>query len=335
MWFLTTIIAAHSAPIILSPCHFATSPLRNFLGIVSRMANYDDGRMENGRWKIVALLLLLLGGCLLVAGFGMRVYSQRTQSPADFGLQIPTIATTQEVVPTRQSSPQAAATVTLRATPTLVVLGTTSADFAIVRTGEDLFSADSSAWATINGISPTHIVEREATWDGSRDGNAFWQMAYDNAYLYGFVTVQDDVIAQTETPRKAYLGDSLEMELDTFNDKAARAQADDYQFILSPGNFGDVAAGIYRFRGDGTNMGDSGGFSAEITAQKSADGYTLRFRIPWRDLNLTAPPLSMGIALNLNDNDSIGVPKQELMLSSAATRRWSQPATWGTVTLER
>ncbi len=291
------------------------------------------GTRNVGLWGVLALLLLFFGSCLLLAGFGMNLYQTRTESVSDYRLTIPTIEPT-ATAPTGDAV-QIAPTVTLPASPTPLV-GSAESNFTIQRALGELFSADVSAWATVAGVQPTHIVEQEGTWDGSQDVAALYKLAYDDQFLYGFVTVQDDVLAQTEPARTAYLGDSLEMEIDTLNDKAANAQPQHYQFVISPGNFGGLEADLYRFRGANGAMGDDmgdGGISAEVTSTRTGDGYTVQFRIPWADLRLAGPPAQLGITLSVNDNDTPGDPKQEIMLSNVPTRRWSQPATWGTVTL--
>lgn len=286
-----------------------------------------------GMWGVLIGMLMLFGTCLLVTGLAMQIYARRTKPVSDFGLTIPTSPPTLALESGDGAVPQAAATLTIA--PTVTPLGLSAESiFTINRTDVDLFSAETSAWSDIAGISPSHIVEQEATWNGSNDLTALWKLAYDAQFLYGFVNVQDDVIAQTQTPRTAYLGDSLELEIDTQNNKSARALTDDYQFIISPGNFADVASGIYRFRGNNEVMADDvGDIAAAVIAKQTTDGYILHFRIPWSDMRLSSPPAELGIALNINDNDLPGTPQQELMLSNVSNRRWSQPVTWGTVSL--
>jgi len=61
----------------------------------------------------------------------------------------------------------------------------------------------------------------------------------------------------------------------------------------------------------------------------------LEAAIPWRDLNLTpAPGLILGLAVNVNDNDRPGTAAQEVMKSSVSSRRFGDPTSWGTLTLQ-
>jgi hypothetical protein len=61
----------------------------------------------------------------------------------------------------------------------------------------------------------------------------------------------------------------------------------------------------------------------------------LEAAIPWRDLNLTpSSGLVIGLAVNVNDNDRPGSAVQEMMKSNMAGRRFGDPTTWGTLTLQ-
>jgi hypothetical protein len=75
--------------------------------------------------------------------------------------------------------------------------------------------------------------------------------------------------------------------------------------------------------------------SITLTAVPTGSGYVLEAAIPWRDLNLTpAAGLVLGFVLNVNDNDRPGVAVQEMMKSSVPNRRFGDPTTWGTLTLQ-
>jgi hypothetical protein len=231
----------------------------------------------------------------------------------------------------------AAPTATLVGLPTATAEPANSADFTISRVDSTIpLAVNAALWENVVGVAVTEIVSQDDTWDGSLDVSATWKLAYDDRFLYGYVEVSDDIIAQTETARTAYRGDSLELELDTLGDAAQRSQPDDYQYIISPGNFADLSAGIFRFRGSNGAMVDDWGTNAQVLSQRTTDGYAIAFRIPWFDVRYDGFPqagTTMNIALNVNDNDQVGEPAQEVMLSHIATRRWSQPATWGRVTL--
>ena len=72
-----------------------------------------------------------------------------------------------------------------------------------------------------------------------------------------------------------------------------------------------------------------------MAARPSVDGYTLEAAIPWVDLRLTPTPgLIIGLAVNANDNDRRGTAAQEVMTSNVPGRRFGDPTTWGTLTLQ-
>ena len=111
---------------------------------------------------------------------------------------------------------------------------------------------------------------------------------------------------------------------------------DDFQLAFSPGNFSQLTPEAFRFRGTAANRMDANpGHNIRVAAVKTSDGYTLEATIPWADLGVTPRAgLVMGLNLNANDNDSPGTAVQEVMMSNVSTRTFSNPTTWGMVTLE-
>ena len=47
------------------------------------------------------------------------------------------------------------------------------------------------------------------------------------------------------------------------------------------------------------------------------------------------PPIetAVGFCLNLSDNDVPGTAQQQTLISTAPTRKWGDPTTWGTLIL--
>ena len=192
-------------------------------------------------------------------------------------------------------------------------------------------------WDGVPTVRTPYITEQEPTWDGSLDVEGVWHLAWDENYLYLGVAVRDDVHVQTQEPKLAYQGDSLELQLDTELDAdyGPGVSADDFQYIISPGNFEDLAPGAFRFRGSEEGvMADAPGSRAQVAAQPVDEGYTLEAAIPWSDVNVTPRAgKRLGIALSTNDNDTPGSARQELLLSHVASRRWLDPTSWGIVAL--
>ena len=304
-----------------------------------------------GKASIAVLALVALGLCIFSLQLGIRTFQERTNAnEPPIGLAVPTLpgtatAEATEIPATPATTEEAEAateevalapTVTLRPTETPPA-GSTAERFEISPIENFALTTDVAQWDAIEGIVPTHIVEQESTWNGTRDIGAVFKLAYDAVYIHGFVVVEDDTHVQVNGPRTGYLGDSIELEIDTLGDREARASDDDYQYILSPGDFGELPAGAFRFKGsENGSMSDAWGTRAEVVSQQTDNGYILAFRIPWFDIGMSRNQeagTTLGITLNVNDNDDAGTSKQELMISNVAGRRWSQPATWGAMTL--
>ncbi len=192
-------------------------------------------------------------------------------------------------------------------------------------------------WGSVAEIPLTARVFTRDTWDGTDDLEVTYRLLWDDQALYVGVTVVDDRHVQTFTGRTAFRGDSLEIQFDTdrAGDFAAQLSPDDYQWVLSPGDFAGLPPEAYRFRGTAAGrMDDFTGHGTTVAAEKTTTGYTLEARIPWSDLGLIPHTgLEIGAALNGNDNDQGGAAGQEIMLSNVSTRTFGDPTTWGILTL--
>ena len=293
--------------------------------------------------------ILLVGACLYSLFLAWSIYNKRTTTaatPTQAVALVTEVATTEgtpttpsNLKPTPTLIPTLTPTPTMTATITPTVSAITADNFTITRFAQPLADyADFTIWEPLPAMAVPFITEQFPKWDKTEDLTATWRMGYDADYLYGFVIVNDDKHLQPNTPQYAYYGDSIELEIDTENNRAWSAQADDYQYLFSPGDFGGVAGGAFRFRGNGKVMQDDWGSRAEVSAEKFEGGYYLAFRIPWYDLRLQKPKEGrvMGIALNINDKDQTNSPKeQEVVYSHLAGRKWSTPSTWGVMTLGR
>lgn len=192
-------------------------------------------------------------------------------------------------------------------------------------------------WTNASTTASRYQVFSRSGWDGSADIQADWQVGWDASYLYVAVQVTDDRHYQPYTGRFAFRGDSIELQLDLnrSGDFGQYLSYDDFQIILSPGDFGSRAPEAYRFRGnDIGQMVDATGHQIAVAAVQTADGYHLEARIPWSDLGTTAQAnMIVGAALNANDNDFGALSGQEVMISNVQNRAYADPTTWGTMVL--
>ncbi len=238
--------------------------------------------------------------------------------------------------PTLIVAPTAVATDTIAPLETAVPL--ISADVVAARLAVvPVIDGDLAEWAGITPYLSTHPVYTAPGWDGTEDVTAAWHIGWDENNLYLGVAVVDDVHVQTQSGNQIFKGDNIDLQLDVerTGDWGSGLNVDDYQINLSPGNFANLPPSAFRFAATPAGGSiDAPGHGIQIAAQQQPDGYTIEAAIPWRDVNVTpSVGLILGAALNVSDNDTPGTAVQEYFLSTAPTRKWSDPTTWGTLTL--
>ena len=194
-----------------------------------------------------------------------------------------------------------------------------------------------SEWTGRASYTSAYRVYSANGWDGSDDLTAVWRLGWDDDNLYVAVEVTDDTHVQMQTGNQIFQGDSLELQFDTdrAGDYGPRVSPDDFQIVLSPGDFTRLSPSAFRFRGtnDG-EMVDAAGHEVSVAARHTDIGYNLEAAIPWSNLEVTPEPgMVMGLALNANDNDTPGTAAQEVMKSHIPGRTLRNPTTWGTLTL--
>jgi hypothetical protein len=238
------------------------------------------------------------------------------------------------------SSPSLAPTVTLPASFATPPQPPPAADVMAARApAPPAIDGDAADWPAEPAYPSPYVVFTGDGWDGSDDLAAVWRVSWDDGYLYLVVDVADDVHAQNQTGQQAFRGDSVELQIDAdrAGDYVAALSPDDFQLSLSPGDFAGLPPSAYRFQGtaDGEMRDATAPNGIIVAARPNGAGYTLEAAIPWSDLNLSPTPgLVLGWAVNVNDNDRPGTAEQEFMKSSAPNRRFRDPTTWGTLTLQ-
>lgn len=305
---------------------------------------------------VVAAVFLLAGFCLIGGYLLLRRFQQPAAPPANVAVPTPAgeLSTAAPGQPT--ATPPAAPTTTLAPTATLaaspIATLTPSPPHPLTPSpappgqveaahlaSPPTIDGDLLEWAAIPSVESAFRVYNAADWDGSDDVQAFWRLGWDAAYLYVAVEVVDDLHVQTQTGNQIFRGDSVDMQIDTDRptDFAPHLSPDDFQFILSPGDFGALPPSAFRFQGreNGQIADAPGGHHVILAARPSATGYTIEAAIPWSDLNVTPTAgLIMGLALNVNDNDRPGQAVQEVMKSHVSTRTLTDPTGWGTLRLK-
>lgn len=290
-------------------------------------------------WALLAAALLTL------AVLALAVFARQRDADDGTGLLLPGTDTPATAAPGETAAPGATATpgAGLAATATLPgeMLTPTpppQADVVAARFAP-ILDGDPADWAGQPTYASPYTVFTGDTYDGSDDLAATWQVGWDETFLYFAFSVADDIHSQSQTGNQTFRGDSVELQIDADRrgDFGPALSGDDFQVSLSPGDLGALRPSAWLFQGTaGGDMGDApAGNLITVLARPSAGGYTLEAAIPWRDLGITpAPGLVIGLAVNVNDNDHPGTAAQELMKSNAPGRRFGDPTTWGTLTLQ-
>lgn len=186
-------------------------------------------------------------------------------------------------------------------------------------------------------VLSAYRVYQDDEWDGTEDITAVWRLGWDANNLYFIVTVADNIHVQTQTGSQIFRGDSVEIQLDT-NLPHTNTQWDTetFQMDFSPGDFATLPPSVYGWQGAaGGGTQDTFEYTVQLQAQRTATGYMIEAAIPWHDLALIpSPGLVIGLALNITDTDTPGASVQEVFMSTAPNRVFSNPATWGTLTLQ-
>ncbi len=185
-------------------------------------------------------------------------------------------------------------------------------------------------------FSINSVVFGASAWSSKSDLSGKFQIGWDSSNLYLAVQATDDKLVQVSSGISIYKGDEVEIMLDTSlsDDFYVRyLSQDDYQIGLSPGNFGSLPPGNYRFFPRNIRGPQS---SIVIKAQTTSSGYNLEAKLPWLVFGLSSPPSGsrFGFALAISDNDQAGVANQQSMVAIISGYRLADPTTWGTLALE-
>lgn len=246
------------------------------------------------------------------------------------------------------STPEQSATHTPMQTntppPTLTPSGKTPAGNLPTRSGTLVRASYLAAPPTLDGSwdewnTPAYpaafITYGRDNWSGEDDLEGSFRVGWDEKHLYLAAKVKDDVYAQNASAAELYLGDSLELLLDTdlygdfyYNELSY----DDYQLGISAGRPDvDGTREAYLWFPSSIKGSRSG---PQIAATRSAGVTRIEVAIPWSIFGVT--PYSgqrLGFALSISDNDDTGSNEQQSMASSAANRHLLDPTTWGEMQL--
>jgi serine/threonine protein kinase len=256
-------------------------------------------------------------------------------TPSPTATATATLSPTETPAPTETSTPtETARTVDFRTSPTDLMATTAVTARRVTQT--PTIDGDLSEWAGFPTYLSAHTVYTHPNRQSDNAPEALWHLGWDERNLLVAVIVYDDVHVQTQSGRLIYQGDSVEIQVDA--NRAAglnRVTTAVYQIIISPGDFASLSPSVVRFRGNNEGqLPEAPGHNIQIAARQTDVGYVLEAAIPWSDLSITPHNgLVVGLALNVNSNDTPGTARQEIMVSNVPGRTLTNPATWGTLTL--
>lgn len=197
---------------------------------------------------------------------------------------------------------------------------------------------------TIDGVFDEWELERYPVeelvygadhWSGRDDLYANVMVGWDDNNLYIAVKVIDDKYVQNASGMDLFLGDSLEVLMDTkvSNDFYLETLSlDDYQLGFSPGTSDpgtDTEAYLWYPRDERGGRG-----KVKIGAMYADNGYRAELKIPWDTFNIQpAKGAHYGFAFSVSDNDRSGENVQQSMVSTSPNRQLTNPSTWGDLEL--
>lgn len=177
----------------------------------------------------------------------------------------------------------------------------------------------------------------EAEWLGTDDLSGSARLCWIDSTLYLFAEVKDDVHVQTQQGRYSWKGDEVELLFDAeLRDDYYEEvwNGDDTQLGLSPGDFGEIQAGVTQYHPTTEDR-----VNVEIAARRAIEAggrYVIEAAIPWSILRVTPTDnANYGFCLAISDNDHAGTAQQDSMVSHCTGLLVREPTTWVTLTLVR
>lgn len=179
------------------------------------------------------------------------------------------------------------------------------------------------------------VVYGASQWINGSDLSSEVMMGWNEFELFLAALVKDDIFTQTATGENIYLGDSLEILLDTDLEsdlQVNRLSPDDFQLGISPGS---PSPGLtpesflwFPVSVEGPRN------RVRVGAVKTAGGYQVEAAVPWNIFEITPQTgIPMGFVFSVSDNDLASQAAQQSMVSIAPGRRLTDPTTWGLIVL--
>ena len=246
----------------------------------------------------------------------------------------PTVPTLTAIVPTRPySDPPTNPTLTPHPSGGPTTHGGPSVS-ALYVSPSPIIDGNYSDWTRVS-YPISSVVYGSGYYLDEDDISGSFQVGWDATHLFIGIEVIDNKFVQISSGQYLYLGDSIEILFDTdvsgdFED--ASLSFDDHQLGISPGS---PATGQLPEAYIWYPSSKRGATSVvEMAVVMTSTGYKIEAAIPFSLFGaFAAPEQHFGFAISISDNDTLGAQWQQTMVSNVATRKLSNPLTWGDIVL--
>ena len=187
----------------------------------------------------------------------------------------------------------------------------------------DLLGTIGAEW--VGERYPVAVNLAGAVGDSDLSGN--WTALWDEDNLYLAVKVTDD--AKVNDSENAWEDDSVEVYIDSGNDKASAYDGNDFQYVFGVNGASDQDVSVVE-----VSKGAVSGVEYDFT-KNSVGGYELELKIPWNTLQASgvAADKLIGIDVQLNDDDDGGDRDAQKSWQAATNTAWQNPQVFGTAQL--
>lgn len=190
-------------------------------------------------------------------------------------------------------------------------------------------------WA-LTTYSAAKVVHTANNWQGQDGLQFFYQIGWDENYLYLALQANDVYYQQNATGAEIFKGDGIEILLDANLHEdfhAGSLTADDYQLGISAGN-GNPGNQMEAYLWYPSHQSGAQA-SVLLAGVNTGGGYIIEAAIPWHLFGVSARDnLEVGFSLSINNNDANGKQLQSIV-SNSPNRILIDPTTWGSLKLVR
>jgi len=175
------------------------------------------------------------------------------------------------------------------------------------------------------------VVYGSDKWEDAADLSGDVMLTWDNSFLYIGAQVVDNHYVQNASGENIFLGDSLEILLDSnvaADYYVAGLSADDFQLGISPGKpdpGSNPQAYLWFPKSIAGNRSQ-----VKISASSTSNGYIVEAAVPWSVFGISPESGDhYGFVFSISDNDNQDKNIQQSMVSNDAKRILTDPTTWG------